>query len=105
VQINAFEAMSAGDVGPRELTISTAMYEPYAVLVAARDSGPGIAPENFEHLFEPLYTTKASGMGMGLSICRSIIEAHGGQLEASANVPRGATQPASAIRPSSRYIC
>ena len=77
-------------ISPRELTISTAMNEPGAVQVTVCDSGPGIAPENIEHLFEPFYTTKASGMGMGLSICRSIIEAHGGRLEASANVPRGA---------------
>ncbi|QCP52843.1 PAS domain S-box protein [Trinickia violacea] len=88
--INAIDAMSAVDVGPRELTISTAMHEPGAVLVSVRDSGPGIAPENAERLFEPFYTTKASGMGMGLSICHSIIEAHGGRLWMSANVPRGA---------------
>jgi PAS domain S-box-containing protein len=88
--INAIDAMGAADVGPRELTISTAMNEPGAVQVTVCDSGPGIAPENIEHLFEPFYTTKASGMGMGLSICRSIIEAHGGRLGASANVPRGA---------------
>ncbi|WP_281282755.1 sensor histidine kinase [Paraburkholderia guartelaensis] len=74
------------------MTISTAMSEPSAVLVTVRDSGPGIAPENFKRLFEPFYTTKASGMGMGmgLSICRSIIEAHGGRLWARANVPCGA---------------
>src|SRR5262249_47863946 len=88
--INAIEAMSTVDVGPRELTISTAMNESSAVLVAVRDSGPGIAPENVERLFEPFYTTKASGMGMGLSICHSIVDAHGGRLWASANVPRGA---------------
>jgi len=88
--INAIEAMSAVDVGPRELTISTAMHEAGAVLVTVCDSGPGISPEHVERLFEPFYTTKASGMGMGLSICRSIIDAHGGRLWAGANVPRGA---------------
>jgi len=88
--INAIEAMNAVDVGPRELTIRTAMNEPGAVLVTVRDSGPGIAPEHVERLFEPFYTTKASGMGMGLSICRLIIDAHGGRLWAGANVPRGA---------------
>jgi C4-dicarboxylate-specific signal transduction histidine kinase len=89
--INAIDAMSAVDDGPRELTVSTATNEPGAVLVAVRDSGPGIAPKHIERLFEPFYTTKAGGMGMGLSICRSIIEAHGGRLWASANVPRGAS--------------
>jgi PAS domain S-box-containing protein len=88
--INAIDAMSAVDNGPRELTISTAMHEPSAVLVAVRDSGPGIAPEHIERIFEPFYTTKASGMGMGLSICRSIIDAHGGRLWVSVSVPRGA---------------
>jgi signal transduction histidine kinase len=88
--INAIEAMNAVDVGPRELTVSTAMHEPSAILVTVRDSGPGIAPEHIVRLFEPFYTTNASGMGMGLSICRSIIDAHGGRLWASANVPRGA---------------
>jgi PAS domain S-box-containing protein len=88
--INAIEAMSAVDDGPRELTVSTAMHEPSTVLVTVRDSGPGVAPGNTERLFEPFYTTKTTGLGMGLSICRSIIDAHGGRLWASANVPRGA---------------
>jgi PAS domain S-box-containing protein len=88
--INALDAMSAVDDGPRELTVSTAMHGPGAVLVTVRDSGPGIAPEHIERLFEPFYTTKAGGMGMGLAICRSIIDAHGGRLWASANEPRGA---------------
>jgi PAS domain S-box-containing protein len=88
--INAIDAMSTVEVGPRELTIYTATNEPSAVLVTVCDSGPGIAPEHTERLFEPFYTTKASGMGMGLSICLSIIEAHGGKLWASANVPCGA---------------
>jgi PAS domain S-box-containing protein len=88
--INAIDAMSAVDVGPRDLTISTAMHEPDAVMVTVCDSGPGVAIENIERLFDPFFTTKTSGMGMGLSICRSIIEAHGGRLWASANAPRGA---------------
>src|SRR6201997_5170129 len=88
--LNAIDTMSLTDDGPRELTISTTMNESGAVVVTACDSGPGIAPGNIERLFEPFYTTKTSGMGMGLSICRSIIQAHGGRLWASANEPRGA---------------
>ena len=60
------------------------------MLVAVRDSGPGLDPKHVERLFETFYTTKANGMGMGLTICRSIIEAHGGRLWASTNEPRGA---------------
>jgi PAS domain S-box-containing protein len=87
--VNAFEAMS-GQTEARELLISAEKAEPDGVLVAVRDSGPGLAPEHIERLFEAFYTTKPTGMGMGLSICRSIIEAHGGRLWASANEPRGA---------------
>ena len=60
------------------------------MLVQVRDSGPGIDPEKGERVFEPFYTTKTSGVGMGLSICRSIINGHGGRLWAEANEPRGA---------------
>jgi signal transduction histidine kinase len=60
------------------------------VLVTVKDSGPGLDPTKFEQVFHHFYTTKPGGLGMGLSICRSIIEAHGGRLWASANVPRGA---------------
>ena len=60
------------------------------MLVAVRDSGPGLAQAALEDLFEAFYTTKSSGLGLGLSICRSIIEAHGGRLWAGANAPRGA---------------
>jgi signal transduction histidine kinase len=87
--INAFEAMSAGEE-TRELLISTRKAENEGVLVAVRDSGPGLAPATLERLFESFYTTKPNGLGLGLSISRSIIEAHGGQLWASADVPRGA---------------
>ena len=72
------------------MLISTGKGGSEGVLVAVRDSGPGLTIENTERVFDAFYTTKTSGLGMGLSICRSIIEAHQGQLWATANVPRGA---------------
>jgi PAS domain S-box-containing protein len=88
--VNAVQAMGAVAEGPRELFITTARAEPDGVLVAVKDSGPGLAPASLEQLFAPFYTTKPGGLGMGLSICRSIIEAHGGRVWVSANLPRGA---------------
>src|SRR5207253_5902399 len=79
--VNAKEAMNNVSQGSRELDIST-MKETNSehVMVAVRDTGPGLKPENLNHIFEPFYTTKSDGMGMGLSICRYIIEEHGGRL-------------------------
>jgi PAS domain S-box-containing protein len=88
--LNAVEAMGSVEAGPRELLIRTEQHQPNGVLVAVRDSGPGIDPEHLERVFEAFYTTKSSGVGMGLSICQSIIEAHGGRLWADANEARGA---------------
>ncbi len=88
--INAIEAMSGVGEGTRDLLISTRKAEPGGVLVAVMDSGPGLASANLERLFDAFYTTKPHGLGMGLSICRSIINAHGGRLWASAKVPLGA---------------
>jgi PAS domain S-box-containing protein len=88
--VNAVQAMGAVAEGPRELLITTAQAEPNGVLVAVKDSGPGLAPASLQHLFAPFYTTKPGGLGLGLSICRSIIEAHGGRLWVTANQPRGA---------------
>jgi C4-dicarboxylate-specific signal transduction histidine kinase len=88
--LNAVEAMSSVDGGRRELSISTERKGADEVLVAVRDSGPGIDPEHLERVFDTFYTTKPSGIGLGLSICRSIIDAHGGRLWAAANEPRGA---------------
>jgi two-component system, LuxR family, sensor kinase FixL len=88
--VNAVQAMGTVEQGPRELFITTAQAEPNGVLVAVKDSGPGVAPASLEHLFAPFYTTQTDGLGMGLSICRSIIEAHGGRLWVTANLPRGA---------------
>src|ERR1700720_2458004 len=81
--------MGSVEARARELLISTEQ-DNTGALVAARDSGPGIDPEHLERVFEAFYTTKSSGTGMGLSICRSIIDAHGGRLWAEANEPRGA---------------
>jgi len=87
--LNGIEAMSSVD-GPRELLISTEQRETNG-LVSVRDSGPGIDPERLERVFEAFYTTKSNGVGIGLSICRSIIDAHGGRLWIEANQPRGTT--------------
>lgn len=88
--LNAVEAMSAAGEGPRELSISTGPGDRGGILVAVADSGPGIDPQHLDLVFKPFHTTKPSGMGMGLSICQSIIAAHGGRLWAEANRPRGA---------------
>jgi signal transduction histidine kinase len=88
--LNAVEAMSSVDGARRELSISTERRGAEEVLVAVRDSGPGIDPEHRERVFDSFYTTKPSGMGLGLSICRSIVDAHRGRLWADANEPRGA---------------
>jgi signal transduction histidine kinase len=88
--VNAVEAMTGVGKGTRELLISTGRAGPDGVLVAVRDSGPGLSPESLDRLFQAFYTTKPGGMGVGLSICESIVEAHGGRLWAAANVPRGA---------------
>ena len=86
--VNAIEAMH--DNEPRELLISSSKDEAENVLVSVRDLGPGVAPQTVDRIFQSFFTTKPSGMGMGLSICRSIVEAHGGQLRARPNEPRGA---------------
>jgi PAS domain S-box-containing protein len=88
--LNAVDAMSTVEAEPRDLLISTEQTQTGGVLVSVRDSGPGIDPTRLEQVFEAFYTTKSSGVGMGLSICRSIIDAHGGRLWAEANEPRGA---------------
>jgi PAS domain S-box-containing protein len=88
--LNAAEAMGSVESGPRDLLISTEQNQTKGTLVAVRDSGPGLGRDNLEHVFEAFYTTKTSGMGMGLSICRSIIDAHSGRLWASVNEPQGA---------------
>jgi signal transduction histidine kinase len=88
--VNAIQSMRSVEDGNRELHISTVSIEPEGVCVEVRDTGHGLRPESLPRLFEPFYTTKPDGMGMGLSICRSIIEAHGGRLWATGCEPRGA---------------
>src|SRR5213594_2166506 len=90
LMINAIEAMNEVSDGPRELSITSAQDESKEVLIAVRDSGPGLDPRSLDRLFHAFYTTKPQGMGMGLAISRSIVEAHGGRLWATANVPHGA---------------
>jgi C4-dicarboxylate-specific signal transduction histidine kinase len=87
--LNAVDAMSSVEAAPRDLVISTEETQAH-VLVKVCDCGPGIDRENLDRIFEAFYTTKPGGVGMGLSICRSIIDAHGGRLWAEANEPRGA---------------
>jgi signal transduction histidine kinase len=82
--------MSGVSDGPRELLIRSSTDESEQVVISVQDSGPGIDPENLDHLFEAFQTTKPQGLGMGLAISRSIVEGHGGRLGASANAPRGA---------------
>jgi C4-dicarboxylate-specific signal transduction histidine kinase len=88
--VNAIEAMSQTGDGTRDLFISSAPDGSDGVQVTVRDSGAGFAPGILERVFDPFYTTKSTGLGMGLSICRSIINAHGGRLWAEVNEPQGA---------------
>ena len=88
--LNAVQAMSAVTDGTREVLITTSQTEPNEVCLGVQDTGPGLSPESLSRLFEPFYTTKPEGMGIGLCICRSIIEAHGGRLWATRCEPRGA---------------
>jgi signal transduction histidine kinase len=88
--VNAIEAMSDVAETQRELLVSTDQVESGHVLVTVKDTGPGLDPANLESLFDAFYTTKPNGMGLGLAICRSIIEAHEGKLWARAHESRGA---------------
>jgi signal transduction histidine kinase len=89
--INAMEAMESLADRPRELTIRSGRHEVGRVFLSVTDTGVGIPDANAERMFTPFFTTKSSGMGMGLSICRSIVEAHEGRLSASCSEGDGAT--------------
>ena len=89
--MNAIEAMGAVDEGTRGLQIVTGQEGEDQIFFTVRDSGPPLKPESLDRFFEAFYSTKSHGMGIGLSICRSIIEAHGGRVWATVNAPRGAT--------------
>ena len=88
--LNAVHALSSVSAGTRELSINIEPDQVQGIVVTFRDTGPGIHPEDIDRIFQPFYTTKSNGVGMGLAICRSIIEAHGGRLWAEANEPGGA---------------
>jgi signal transduction histidine kinase len=98
--VNGVEAMAAGMDRPRVLRVSSRMSGPGNVLITVADTGTGLDPAKVDSIFDPFFTTKPEGMGMGLSICRSIVEAHDGRLWASPNSPQGSifqfTVPAAA---------
>lgn len=89
--VNAIDAINSAPTGDRAIRISSAKLDGCGVWVAVEDSGGGIDPTSIDHLFDAFHSTKVEGMGMGLTICRSIIEAHGGRIWAIANKPRGAS--------------
>jgi C4-dicarboxylate-specific signal transduction histidine kinase len=90
LMMNSVEAMSGVTERTRELSVSSTLAEPGSVLVAVEDSGTGLDPAVAERMFQPFFTTKPDGLGMGLAICRSIVEAHGGRLWVSPREPHGA---------------
>ena len=87
---NAMEAMDTVANGTRQLRVSSTSFAPDTVLISVADSGPGFAPKDVSRIFDPFFTTKSQGMGMGLSICRALVEAHNGQLSAHSGVEQGA---------------
>jgi C4-dicarboxylate-specific signal transduction histidine kinase len=87
--LNGIDATKEVTDRPREMSVTSALAEPHGVVVSVEDTGTGLDPAIAHRIFEPMFTTKADGLGMGLSICRSIIEAHGGQLTLSPRTPHG----------------
>jgi signal transduction histidine kinase len=94
---NAIDAMTAVG-GSRVLSLKSGIHDDGQVMISVADTGTGIGPQDIDRIFNPLFTTKTDGMGMGLSICRSIVEAHDGRLWAAPNTPRGAIFHFSAVR-------
>jgi C4-dicarboxylate-specific signal transduction histidine kinase len=88
---NGLDAMSAADGRLKQLTVTTAASEPDHVTLAVQDCGPGVDPANLERIFDAFYSTKPGGLGMGLAVCRAIVERHGGKLSATTRAPHGAT--------------
>ena len=88
--MNSVEAMKGITERTRELSVSSTLAEPSGVLIAIKDTGPGLDPAVADRMFQPFFTTKPDGLGMGLAICRSIVEAHGGRLWVSPREPHGA---------------
>ena len=89
--LNACDAMSGLPAGERGLTVRTELAPDSGVQASVSDKGPGIAPDYAERIFEPFFTSKEQGLGLGLAICRSIIRAHQGQIWADSNAGAGAT--------------
>jgi signal transduction histidine kinase len=90
LMLNAIEAMTGIDGAVRELLVRTEAHSPKELLVTVADTGPGVTPGDEERIFDSFYTTKSGGVGIGLSICRSIVAAHGGRLWADKAPRRGA---------------
>jgi signal transduction histidine kinase len=88
--MNAIESIKAGGEMPRDVSIASAPDDDNRIVVAVRDSGSGLDEANLDRIFEGFFTTKPEGLGMGLTICRSIVEAHGGRISAATAAPRGA---------------
>jgi len=90
LMMNAIEALNGGGQGPRDILVRSAGDGSHNVHISVEDSGPGLDPKSLDHVFDAFYTTKPHGLGMGLAISRSIVEAHGGRLWAAADVTHGA---------------
>jgi two-component system sensor kinase FixL len=89
--LNAFQAMKVSPVNQRQVTLWTELNDGHEAIIAVRDCGEGLKKDQLDKIFQPFYTTKENGLGLGLAISQSIVEAHGGRLWAQNNPDRGAT--------------